>query len=92
MVDAFVTIGATWLVYRIAGYLEGSKLLNIIGKETLLILCCHEIIRQLIEDLTFVDIRFGIYRGAVVLVAGTLILSAVAIYTKTMIVKYKQTK
>ena len=52
----------------------------------------RSVFQQLIEDLTFVDIRFGIYRGAAILVAGTMILSAVAIYAKTMIVKFKQTK
>lgn len=89
LVDAFVAIGATWVVYRIAKYIDNCRLLNLIGRETLLILCCHEIIRQLISDLAFNGIRFGIYRGAVVLIMGTILLSGIAIALKQVIVKYR---
>lgn len=89
LVDVFVAIGATWIVYRIAKYIDNSRLLNLIGRETLLILCCHEIIRQLISDLAFKGIFFGVYRGATVLIMGTIVLSGIAIMTKQVIVKYR---
>ena len=89
LVDAFVAIGATWVVYRIAKYIDNCRLLNLIGRETLLILCCHEIIRQLISDLAFNGICFGVYRGAVVLIMGTILLSGIAIAVKQVIVKYR---
>lgn len=89
LVDAFVAIGATWIVYRVAKCKENYRLLNIIGRETLLILCCHEITRQVIGDFAYNGIRFGVYRGAVLLISGTIILSTAAIVIKQEIVKYR---
>ena len=90
IIDIFVAISATWLIYRISRYLEKSHVLNIIGRETLLILCCHEIVRQIIFNLEFQNISFGLYEGAAYLIGGTAILSMIVISIKYFIIKRKQ--
>ena len=91
IIDVFVAISMTWLIYRISKYLEKSCILNIIGRETLLILCCHEIVRQMINNLEYHNISFGQYEGAAYLIGGTALLSMFVIGFKHIIIKRKQT-